>query len=320
LQYNSNNIKTKEQEHAWKVTTTSPDAAPVLVQTDAGRQVPGRNLFRYDAVFQGSQSTSEVYQSLAKPVVDAVVTGRHGTVFAYGQTGSGKTHTMQGSHPEDHSCGSEDAHGIVQLAAMDMLEQMERGDDREYVLKAQFFEIYNEQVRDLLPSSDTKDDMTALTIREDKDRAGCTSVSVNAHQENVQSVADIEALLKRGNRNRSCGATSLNARSSRSHAIFRLTLESHSKDPTDAKVRKSVLNLVDLAGSENSAQAKITGIRKKEAGKINQRYVTRNADMEEWNIASIAFLHDLLQSLVLVSCDPCIESPSQETSQAHWLP
>jgi kinesin family protein 11 len=287
--------KDADCEAAWNVTTSANQKDPVLVQADAARQVPGRNLFSFDDIFHGHQSTVEVYRTVAKPVVDAVVTGRHGTVFAYGQTGSGKTHTMQGNSAEDHSAtGHVVSFGIVQMAAIDMLEQMRRhGDEREYTLHAQFFEIYNEQVRDLLHSvkstdygdssdrlktcastcSSSKGDLTVLTVREERGPDGKTSATVNAHKARVKSVHDIASILEQGNLNRACAATSMNAQSSRSHAIFRLTLESHAKDSMDARVRRSVLNLVDLAGSENTSQSGVTGIRKKEAGKINQRYV-----------------------------------------------
>jgi hypothetical protein len=42
-------------------------------------------------------------------------------------------------------------------------------------------------------------------------------------------------------------------------------------DKTDQTMRVSVLNMVDLAGSENSQKAGVTGLRKREGGKINQR-------------------------------------------------
>lgn len=40
----------------------------------------------------------DVYNEVARPIVDKVFDGFNGTIFAYGQTGTGKTFTMEGSH------------------------------------------------------------------------------------------------------------------------------------------------------------------------------------------------------------------------------
>ena len=66
----------------------------------------------------------------------------------------------------------------------------------------------------------------------------------------------------KGESARKMGKTALNENSSRSHTIFRITLESKEKLRTD-KVRYSTLNLIDLAGSEGVSRANTEGIRKK---------------------------------------------------------
>ncbi|CAG2250364.1 KIF3A [Mytilus edulis] len=68
----------------------------------------------------------------------------------------------------------------------------------------------------------------------------------------------------------SVGATNMNMHSSRSHAIFSVTVECSEKGP-DGKhhVRAGKLHLVDLAGSERQAKTGATGQRLKEATKIN---------------------------------------------------
>jgi centromeric protein E len=67
----------------------------------------------------------------------------------------------------------------------------------------------------------------------------------------------------------------MNTHSSRSHAIFRLTVESKSKEDIengkDEIVRVSDFNLVDLAGSESVKMSNTSGIRLREGAKINQR-------------------------------------------------
>ena len=45
-------------------------------------------------------------------------------------------------------------------------------------------------------------------------------------------------------------STSMNRESSRSHAVFTITIESMEKSNETVNIRTSLLNLVDLAGSE----------------------------------------------------------------------
>ena len=117
---------------------------------------------------------------------------------------------------------------------------------------------------------------------------------VDSEKQQVSSVDDVLRLLYAGNENRSVATTILNDTSSRSHAIFRLYLESrervrphhrhhhhhhshhnHHQNTTSSEsdhiVRVSALNFVDLAGSENTARAATVGSRRRESGKINQR-------------------------------------------------
>lgn len=78
--------------------------------------------------------------------------------------------------------------------------------------------------------------------------------------------------MVRGWKNRSTGATLMNADSSRSHSIFTIYLEmiDRSDNLLDYNhIRAGKLNLVDLAGSERQTKTGATGDRFKEATKIN---------------------------------------------------
>lgn len=74
-----------------------------------------------------------------------------------------------------------------------------------------------------------------------------------------------------GIKNRSVGATAMNAHSSRSHSVFQITVE-RSEIGADGKqhIRVGKLNMVDLAGSERIAKTNAQGDRLREAAKINQ--------------------------------------------------
>ena len=106
-------------------------------------------------------------------------------------------------------------------------------------------ELYNEQLFDLLSNKSRRED-TIVDIREDGNKGikipGLSEVQIN-------SVDSTMALLEKASEGRVTAATAMNARSSRSHAIFTLTIEARSKE--DGKmISVSKFHMVDLAGSE----------------------------------------------------------------------
>lgn len=256
----------------WKVL---PKYKSVTQTTDDGKplseRVTGRTFFTFDKVFGEDADTPQVYESVAKGIVTSVVSGLNGTIFAYGQTSSGKTFTMQGSGSIQD--GASSLGGVVHMAASDIFSQIESQQDRIFLVRASFLEIYNEEVRDLLSESNH-----TLQIREDPRRG----VFVQAQEEIVTDFEGLLTMLFRGEKSRAIASTQMNERSSRSHTIFRITIESREKpDETegddssssshDGAVRISTLNLVDLAGSESVRHTGATGERQKEGGMINQR-------------------------------------------------
>ena len=83
-------------------------------------------------------------------------------------------------------------------------------------------------------------------------------------------LGECEKLMDKGNKNRSVGATLMNADSSRSHSIFAIKVEMCEKDESgEEHYRAGKLNLVDLAGSERQSKTGASGDRLKEATKIN---------------------------------------------------
>jgi len=85
----------------------------------------------------------------------------------------------------------------------------------------------------------------------------------------VATEEQIREHLDRGDKLRSTAATNMNEHSSRSHALFRLRIESRRKDSPDDNLI-SQLNLVDLAGSERAAQTGASGQTLKEGCHINK--------------------------------------------------
>lgn len=214
-----------------------------------------RSNYRYafDLLFDGNTSSETVYHRMARPIVNAVREGKHGTIFAYGQTGSGKTYSLHGSISDP---------GLIELAAQDIFRDTQ---SQHHRVTVQYFEIYNEKVRDLIAVSPReKGLLPQLAVQEDSKG----NVVVQAREECVSSVGDILRYLRIGNKNRATFATRQNAQSSRSHAIVRFRVESRRTECGTKHV--SFLNMIDLAGSENSSAAAVAGLRKREGGKINQ--------------------------------------------------
>jgi len=257
--------------------------------TSSGEPLPHNRTthFSFDKTFGERSTTREVYEQTSQGIVSSFVTGINGTIIAYGQTSSGKTFTMQGpgtlqdgSTATASSSAAFDNGGIVHMAACDIFNHIENEPERIFLVRVSFIEIYNEEVRDLLVSGNSME-TAKLEIREDK----VSGVFVNSNETIITSMDSLMSALFAGEKNRTFAATAINERSSRSHTIFRITVESHLKhakkdgendDGEDdlvwarGAVRVSTLNLVDLAGSESVRHTGATGDRQKEGGIINK--------------------------------------------------
>ena len=151
--------------------------------------------------------------------------------------------------------------GITPLAIKHVLRTVQSAKTRDYLIRAAYVEIYNEKIRDLINPMQTD-----LAVREDK--AGRTFV--NAEETIVETFEDAMAVLEKGQAARHVGETKMNARSSRSHTVFTLQIESKGGEGVDQSFRASSLNLVDLAGSERLKSTGAEGMRQKEGAHINK--------------------------------------------------
>ncbi|GAA93598.1 uncharacterized protein L969DRAFT_95756 [Mixia osmundae IAM 14324] len=273
--------------------------------------------FTFDHLHLAPKPTQELYDKTIQPVVQAAMDGYNGTVFAYGMTASGKTHTMAGSDIEP---------GIISLAVNEVFDCIARQlspsnpsqtEERDWMVRVSYLEIYNETLKDLLaPANGSEKD---LKIKVDsKGRIYVTPLT----EEIATSPDQVLQALHRGETNRHVGATDWNERSSRSHTIVSMTIESclrsstagsitrsstgalgkstASESPTEASdapqaglsrmngaqhkgVRLSQLNLIDLAGSERAASQ---DERRKEGAFINKSLLALSTVIEKLSIAS----------------------------------
>ena len=87
---------------------------------------------------------------------------------------------------------------------------------------------------------------------------------------------DIDNLMTEGNKSRTVAATQMNAESSRSHAVFSITLSQTLFDPQaqTGSEKVSRISLVDLAGSERAGKSGARNERLKEGSQINKSLTT----------------------------------------------
>ncbi|KAK6938656.1 Kinesin motor domain, partial [Dillenia turbinata] len=249
----------------------------------------GAHSFTFDHVYGSTGSPpSAMFEECVAPLVEGLFQGYNATVLAYGQTGSGKTYTMgtgfkDGSHT-----------GLIPQVMNALFSKIETLKHQiEFQLHVSFIEILKEEVQDLLDSSSINKSETAnghvgkvavpgkppIQIRETSNGvitlAGSTEVGVS-------TLKEMAACLEQGSLSRATGSTNMNNQSSRSHAIFTITLEQMRKlntsVPTDGSLNESLneeylcakLHLVDLAGSERAKRTGSDGLRFKEGVHINK--------------------------------------------------
>ncbi|XP_077990731.1 kinesin-like protein KIF13A [Glandiceps talaboti] len=207
----------------------------------------------------------EVFKCIGTDILENAFEGYNACIFAYGQTGSGKSYTMMGTHKTKEK-------GLIPRLCDCLFDYIAKNEDitLQFKVEVSYMEIYNEKVRDLL---DPKGGKTNLKVREHKIYGpyvdGLSSLAVSSFE-------DIESLMTEGNKSRTVAATNMNSESSRSHAVFNVTLTQTLTDiESDVSGEKvSKLSLVDLAGSERAQKSGATGERLKEGSNINKSLTT----------------------------------------------
>jgi hypothetical protein len=217
-------------------------------------------------------TNDEVFEAVAKEAVEAATDGFNATILAYGQTGSGKTYTMGSGD------GSYENRGIIPRALTMVFEKLAVG--RSVVSRAKdkvsvsFVEIYNENLIDLLSSHEDPKNAPACVISDAGPDSGVFIRGLTTKE--VSSEDEALSLWFEGDAQRAIGSHAMNDRSSRSHAVFTLNIETASFKSTEtsslssATLHRSKIHLVDLAGSERLRKTKSTGTVMREATFINK--------------------------------------------------
>ncbi|XP_039179415.1 kinesin-like protein KIF27 isoform X2 [Crotalus tigris] len=228
-------------------------------------------VFTFDFVFGKHSTQDEVYTTCIKPLVASLIEGYNATVFAYGQTGSGKTYTIGGGHI---ASVAEEERGIIPRAIQEIFQIISENHNTDFTVKVSYIEVYKEELRDLL---ELETSMKDLHIREDEKG---NTVIVGAKDCQVESTEEVMSLLETGNAARHTGTTQMNEHSSRSHAVFTISVCQQQPLQKDTECAQnspqnsgqqiaSKFHFVDLAGSERVTKTGNTGERFKESIQIN---------------------------------------------------
>ena len=246
-----------------------PTALELLPTDASGSAISTANVkaakFKFDRVFGEASTQEDIFREVSQ-LTQSALDGHRVCIFAYGQTGSGKTFTMTGAGGEQR--------GVVPRAAQQVFDVAKdlRSLGWSYQFDASCLEIYNEELRDLLPdqgaagekATGQKAPPAKLKV---SDANGIVAVP-GLKTAPVSDAASLESLLAAASRVRATAATKCNEQSSRSHYLFRMRIRGH-----NAATQESVdgeLNLIDLAGSERTKESGVSGDAMREANAINK--------------------------------------------------
>eukprot|EP00056_Hartaetosiga_gracilis_P010713 m.159594 g.159594 ORF g.159594 m.159594 type:complete len:2077 (-) comp13373_c1_seq2:127-6357(-) len=214
-----------------------------------------RHQFTFDDVFPIATDQLEVFDVCVSDLVEGSLKGRNATVLAYGQTGSGKTYTMGTGCEFEANTVHE---GILPRASKHLFKEISRHRTEakqegitlpEFKVTVSFLELYQGKFYDLFDSTPGLRREANVRIRDDKTPDGAVTVNITGltHKDVVCS-DDIMDLLRRGSLDRVTASTDMNARSSRSHAIFTIWV-------THRRVVKRTVPSMDENAMENHAES-----------------------------------------------------------------
>uniref|UniRef100_A0A6N2MLA4 Kinesin motor domain-containing protein n=1 Tax=Salix viminalis TaxID=40686 RepID=A0A6N2MLA4_SALVM len=247
----------------------------------------GSHSFTYDYVYASTASpSSEIFNDCVAPLVEALLNGYNATVLAYGQTGSGKTYTMGTSYTGEGSNS-----GIIPKVMDSIFKRVETArESTEFLIRVSFIEIFKEEVFDLLdPNSavfskaegvnSAKPAVPARVPIQIRETVNGGIMLAGVTEAEVRNKEEMSSYLSRGSLCRATGSTNMNSQSSRSHAIFTITMEQKkisscpngvNNDEFGDDILCAKLHLVDLAGSERAKRTGADGMRFKEGIHINK--------------------------------------------------
>ena len=209
--------------------------------------------YSFNKVFNSKTDNQTIFDSVIKDNLIADF-----TCFMYGQTGSGKTYTV---------LGSDNNPGLFIKIANYLL-------DNYYEIKLSAYQIYNEEIKDLLNNNKTikmyENEFKNFEIPD------LISFEISDYDQILKSLSHIS-------NNRTDGANNINFQSSRSHAIFIFKYINENNDEVEIRI-------IDLAGNERSKNSRILNFQSRQENKyINSslfalKECIRGVDLSNYHI------------------------------------
>ncbi|XP_044727895.1 kinesin-like protein subito [Chrysoperla carnea] len=152
-----------------------------------------------------------------------------------------------------------------------------------YTVWISFFEIYNENVYDLLtfPNENDSQQSSLHHMQNRRNLKVIQDCKGNVHVKDlttylVKNGCDAYQLLQYGIHKIKYASTLINQHSSRSHCIFKVKLLKHAIQSDNQDVIISNISFIDLAGSERVKDTLNKGVRLKESNNINSSLMVLN--------------------------------------------
>ncbi|KAK7407201.1 hypothetical protein VNO78_08913 [Psophocarpus tetragonolobus] len=204
-----------------------PDDYTIRVNTGDESLSNSKKEFEFDRVYGPHVGHAELFSDV-QPMVQSAFDGFNISLFAYGQTHSGKTHTMEGSSYD---------RGLYARCFEELfdLSNSDTSATSQYTFYTTVFELYNEQIRDLLLESGKN--LPKLCF-------GLPEYFIELVQEKVDNPMDFSRVLKAAFHSRGNNPLKINV----SHLI--VTIHIFNNNLITGENSYSKLSLVDLAGSE----------------------------------------------------------------------
>ncbi|KAM9980747.1 hypothetical protein ACTFIY_003047 [Dictyostelium cf. discoideum] len=277
-----------------KQLTIGTDQTTIHITPTSSSSSSMAQAFRFSKVYQPNTTQESFYNEVGKPLIDNIVNGYNVGIIAYGQTGAGKTfslgfsggegndsynsycnrsefynnnnHYLYGSQQQQQPQLLPSSWGIMPRIIKDLFikqdeqQSMNTPQRIKFTTKISYLEVYKEKVYDLLSEGGVND----IEIR----MADGGFVVPDAVQSPIQTFTDFLIHLQHIEKNRKVAETKKNIASSRSHAIFIVSLLK--EDLENKMTVTSLLYLVDLAGSESASKIDGTTSKIEETKSINK--------------------------------------------------
>ena len=237
-----------------------------------------KQLYTFDQIYYTNIDTIEIYNKEVESLITKVLNGGASCILAYGQTGSGKTHTISGNN---------NSPGIIHTVAVDLMDGIAVLNDiirtqssskatlsslslpptlpNNQPIPTKLLNTMNQEIQVYVTAGEVYQETLldlGVTLKEKPKRL----TPLTLRRQLITNAEELMAYLSTCIERQAQGATNKNEQSSRSHAVYLITLEYNTKP----NIPIGLLGLIDLAGAEYATATEgRENIRRMEGGKNN---------------------------------------------------